>query len=198
MKTTIEKTFSIEQSIDKVWAFISNPAEVVTCVPGASVTEKIDDQNYKGQVSLKFGPIKAAYSGDIEIQELDNAAKKMVLYGKGLDSKGKGSAEMLMEGNAVEEGGQTTVNFTMNVTIMGKIAQFGSRLINDVSDQIFKQFIGNLQEELSGEGGDAGEEGDGDNTLNAGSLMGAVVKEKFSGIFKGKKGATETEAETEA
>jgi len=145
MKTTIQKKFSVSQPIDLVWASLSAPTDVVTCVPGASITEKIDERNYKGAVLAKFGPIKASYTGDIEILELDETNKKMVLSGKGLDSKGKGSADMKMVGNLNENNGVTDVEFNIDITIIGKLAQFGSRLINDVSDQLLNQFVANFK-----------------------------------------------------
>jgi len=148
MNTKITKDFEIAQPIGVVWKSLANPEEIVGCVPGASITEKIDDRNYKGKVVTKFGPIKAAYAGDIEIVELDEANHKMVLKGRGLDSKGKGSADMLMNGTLKEEGGKTQVNFSMDITIVGKLAQFGSRLINDVSDQLLNQFVKNFTNQL--------------------------------------------------
>ena len=148
MNTKITKDFEIAQPIGVVWKSLANPEEIVGCVPGASITEKIDDRNYKGKVVTKFGPIKAAYAGDIEIIELDEANHKMVLKGRGLDSKGKGSADMIMNGLLKEEGGKTQVNFSMDITIVGKLAQFGSRLINDVSDQLLNQFVKNFSDQL--------------------------------------------------
>ena len=170
---------------------MSQPEEIVGCVPGAAITEKIDDQNYKGEVVTKFGPIKAAYAGDIEILELDEANHKMVLKGRGLDSKGKGSADMLMTGLLSEADGVTHVDFTMDITIVGMLAQFGSRLINDVSDQLLNQFVNNFRTQLAN-GGELPEDQK-DNALNAGSLAGTVVKSVFSGIgsslgLGGKKG----------
>lgn len=168
MNTKIEKIFELEQPINKVWAALANPEEIVTCVPGAAITEKIDEKNYKGEVVTKFGPIKAKYSGDIEIQELDEANKKMVLKGRGLDSKGKGSADMIMNGSLTEEGGKTKVNFTMDITIVGMLAQFGSRLINDVSDQLLNQFVDNFKDKLAGE--------EVDNTMDASTMLAAAPK----------------------
>lgn len=149
MNTLIEKNFDIHAPIDLVWKSLANPAEIVGCVPGASITEKIDDRNYKGAVVTKFGPIKAAYAGDIEIVELDEPNKKMVLKGRGLDSKGKGSADMIMNGTLTESDGTTHVKFSMDITIVGMLAQFGSRLINDVSDQLLNQFVKNFQAQLA-------------------------------------------------
>jgi len=171
MNTLITKEFDIDQPIDVVWKSLADPTEIVTCVPGAAITEKIDDKNYKGEVVTKFGPIKAAYDGDIEIVELDEENKKMVLKGRGLDSKGKGSADMIMNGVLTEVDGKTHVNFSMDITIVGMLAQFGSRLINDVSDQLLNQFVENFRKKLSG--------GEVDNTMNAGSMLGTVAKSIF-------------------
>ncbi|MFM8450032.1 MAG: SRPBCC family protein [Haliscomenobacter sp.] len=171
MNTTIEKQFDIEQPIDKVWSALADPAYIVTCVPGASLTEKVDDRNFKGEVVAKFGPIKATYYGDIEIKELDEAAHRMVLSGKGLDSKGKGSADMIMNGDLSESDGVTHVKFSMNIAIVGMLAQFGSRLINDVSDQLLNQFVENFKAKLAGE--------EVANDLSAGSMLGTMAKSIF-------------------
>lgn len=178
MNTIITKEFEIEQPIAKVWESLANPEDIVTCVPGAEITQKIDEKNYKGQVVTKFGPIKASYSGDIEITELDEENHKMVLKGKGLDSKGKGSADMVMNGTLEEAEGKTKVNFKMDITIVGMLAQFGSRLINDVSDQLLNQFVDNFKAKLSG--------GEVDNSIKHGKMLGTVVKSVFGG---GKKDA---------
>ena len=176
MNTQIVKEFELDQSMDEVWKNLSDPAEIVVCVPGAAITDKLDDKNYKGEVVTKFGPIKAAYAGDIEIVELDEENKVMVLKGRGLDSKGKGSADMLMNGTLTEVDGKTHVKFTMDITIIGMLAQFGSRLINDVSDQLLDQFVVNFKDKLSG--------GEVDNTMKAGSMLGTVAKSIFGGKKK--------------
>ncbi len=174
MEANITKTFTLEEPIEKVWAGISNPMQISGCVPGASISEQIDDTNYKGEVSLKFGPVKTKFNGQITIMEMDNNAHKMQLVGKGLDAKGKGKAEMTMNGSATEVAGGTQVDFDMTVNIQGTLANFGSRLINDVSAQLMDQFVNNFKSLLAGE--------EFDNTLKAGNMMGSVIK----GVFKKK------------
>ena len=135
----------------------------------------------------------------------------MVLKGRGLDSKGKGSADMIMNGVLKEEGGKTQVNFSMDITIIGKLAQFGSRLINDVSDQLLNQFVKNFASQLesqaspanvettAAEGGSGSESGTAtaadavqtqtkpapaeDNSFDGTSLIGTVIKSIFGGIL---------------
>lgn len=175
MNTTITKSFHVEHSIDKVWANLTTPEKVVLCVPGALLTEKIDDNNFKGEVQLKFGPVKASYGGTITFTERDAEAHKMTLKGTGTDTKGKGGAEMVMNGILAEKDGGTDVNVSMEVGITGMLAQFGSRLINDVSNQVFDQFVNNFKAQLSGK--------EVDSSLHAGAIAGNMIK----GIFGGKK-----------
>lgn len=149
MTTTINKKFELAEPIEKVWIYLADPTKIVTCVPGASLTEKIDDRNFKGQVAMKLGPVKVKFNGDVEIIELDKANWKMNLKGKGLDSKGKGSADMKMNGLLSPTDNGTAVDFTMTLSIVGKLAQFGSRLINDVTDQVLNQFVANFKAKLA-------------------------------------------------
>ncbi|MEM1407915.1 MAG: SRPBCC family protein [Bacteroidota bacterium] len=178
MEATITKNFTLEEPIEKVWAGLSDPMRISGCVPGASITEKVDETNYKGEVTLKFGPIKSKYDGVITIEKMDDENYDMTLKGKGLDSKGKGSAEMTMNGDAKASGDGTEIDFQMVVNIQGTLAQFGSRLINDVSDQLMNQFVDNFKALLAGE--------EFNNELKAGSMMGSVLKSKVSGLFKKK------------
>jgi len=171
MTTSITKTFEVDFPIEQTWANLSNPEKVVVCVPGASLTEKVDENNYKGEVELKFGPVKAKYAGLINFLERDAVAHRMQLKGTGTDSKGKGGAEMKMEGKLNQKGTGTEVNITMEVSITGMLAQFGSRMINDVTNQVFNQFVNNFKNQLKGK--------EVNNQLSAGSLVGGVVK----GIF---------------
>ncbi|MGI9544719.1 MAG: CoxG family protein [Cyclobacteriaceae bacterium] len=188
MKTSVNKTFQVDQHIDKVWDFLSDPNKVVVCVQGASIVEQVDDKNYKGQVSMKFGPVSAKYNGQIAIEELDAANKKMVLKGNGMDAKGKGSADMIMRGSLAEKDGGTEVDYQMDITITGTLAQFGSRLINDVTGQVVNQFIANFKKELStppvgAVGGAEAAPAKKEKSLNAFALMWAVIKGFFARLF---------------
>ena len=128
---------------------LSDPNKVVTCVPGAKITETIDERHYKGTVSMKIGPVVTNFNGDIEIEQLDEAAGALVLLGSGMDAKGKGSAKMKLVGhlNALDGGG-TEVSTSMEVSVSGKLAQFGSRLMEDVSGRVFEQFVECFQASL--------------------------------------------------
>jgi uncharacterized protein len=149
MTTNLVKSFEVEQPIDLVWATLTDPTQIVDCVPGASLTEQVDADNYKGYVGLKFGPVKAGYDGLVTFLERDAANKKMSLKGLGVDSKGKGNAEMLMNATLTQVGEHTQVDATMDITITGMLAQFGARLITDVSNQVFNQFVASFKKKLA-------------------------------------------------
>ena len=175
MTTSINKIFLVNHPIEEVWDNLSDPEKIVNCVPGATLSEKVDDDNYKGHVQLKFGPVKAGYDGLITFTERNASTKKMSLKGTGVDSKGKGNAEMMINAQLSEKDGGTEVNATMDISVSGMMAQFGSRLINDVSNQVFDQFAENFKNQLAG--------GEVDSKLHTGSLIGTAIK----GIFGGKK-----------
>ena len=90
MKTKIDKSFEIDKPISLVWKSLSDPTEIVTCVPGASITEKIDQSNFKGEVVTKFGPVKVKYDGEIQIVELDEAITRK----RGETSGARGSVSL--------------------------------------------------------------------------------------------------------
>ena len=173
MKTTISQSFEISEPIHRVWEQLTTAEKVIPCVPGASLVETIDENNFKGAVRLKFGAVKTSYEGHITFLERDNENYKMVMSGKGVDSRGKGGADMVMNGLLTENGdGVVKVDCTMEVAVTGMLAQFGSRLINDVSGTVFNQFVDNFKKQLAGE--------EVDNSMTAGKMVGSMVK----GIFK--------------
>jgi uncharacterized protein len=153
MAVRIEKTFEVSQPIDSVWALLSDPRNVVSCVPGAKLTETVDDQTFKGAISVKVGPSLTEYKGEVKILRRDAEAHILELEGKGQDVRGKGGASMKMTGTLQGlDGGGTRVVAVSEVNVVGILAQFGGRMLTDVSDVIFKQFTERFQEKLKNPG----------------------------------------------
>jgi carbon monoxide dehydrogenase subunit G len=173
MNVAITKSFSVAHPIDTVWENITNPEKIVPCVPGASLSEMVDADNFKGDVELKFGPVKSKFGGDISFLERNGETKTMKMKGVGTDIKGKGGAEMILNGVLTENDGTTDVKVTMDVTVQGILAQFGSRLATDATSHIFDQFIKNFKDQLDGK--------EINTSLSAGSMMGSMVKGLFGG-----------------
>jgi carbon monoxide dehydrogenase subunit G len=150
MKTQLDKSFEVPQGTDLVWEHLIDPEKIMDCVPGVTIDEKVGDNHYKGKVGMKFGPMGVKYDADIHYNEIDKANRKIIITGEGVDSKGNGNAEMMMTIDLIEraEGG-VKLDAIMDVTVNGKIAQFGSRLITTVSNQLFKQFVSNFSKKLA-------------------------------------------------
>ena len=150
MAVRIEKTFQVKDPIDKVWRLLSDPRNVATCVPGAQITEAVDERTFKGSVSVKVGPSVTNYKGDVHFERLDAAAHEMELVGKGLDVTGRGSASMKMTGRlrSLPDGG-TEVATVAEVNVVGILAQFGGRMIHDVSDIMFGEFTKRFEQQLA-------------------------------------------------
>jgi carbon monoxide dehydrogenase subunit G len=150
MRTTIDKSFEVPQGTDLVWEHLIDPEKIMDCVPGVSIDEKVGDNHYKGKVGMKFGPMGVKYDADIFYEEINKTNGRIILSGKGIDSKGNGNADMKMtiDINELETGG-LQLNALMDVVINGKIAQYGGRLVNTVANQLFKQFVSNFSKKLT-------------------------------------------------
>jgi len=149
MAVRIEKTFQVKEPVEQVWKLLSDPASVAPCVPGARLTEKLDERNFKGSVSVKVGPSVTDYKGEVRIERLDAEAHEIEMAGRGLDTRGRGSATMKMTGRlrGLPDGG-TEVSAVSEVNVVGALAQFGSRMIQDVSDFMFGEFVKRFQQQL--------------------------------------------------
>lgn len=133
----------------KVWKYLSDPHKVVECVPGARITEQIDEKTYTGTVSVKIGPVVSNFKGQVLIERLDNEKRELEISGKGMDAKGTGSAEMRMKAKVNElVDRKTEVVSEMELNIGGKLAQLGARVINDVNNHMFGLFTKNLEHNL--------------------------------------------------
>lgn len=148
MAVKIEKTFRVDQPTDKVWAFLSDPRKVGACVPGAEITEQVDERTYKGAIKVKVGPSVTDYKGEVQIVRLDQALHEIEILGKGQDVRGKGSASMKMTGKVHALGSGSEVTSISELNVVGILAQMGSRVISEVSNIMFEQFLNNFRKQL--------------------------------------------------
>jgi uncharacterized protein len=144
MEVTIDKQYPIPASEQACWQVLSNITELATCMPGASITEQIDETHYKGTVKVKVGPATAAFAGDIEVLGVDEAAKQIRLLGKGADKGGSSASMELTATLQVQDDKSVNLIGKADVIVNGKFAQFGGRMMTSVSDMILKQFADNF------------------------------------------------------
>jgi len=135
-----------------VWEFLRDPLKVAKCVPGAQITETVDDRTFKGLIKVQVGPSVTDYRGQVHIERLDEQSHEIEMVGKGQDVRGKGSASMRMTGKvrSLAEGGSEVLTVS-EVNVVGLLAQLGARMINEVSNKMFEQFTLNLQRQLEKE-----------------------------------------------
>jgi len=149
MALKIEKSFDVGQPVEKVWAFLSDPRKVATCVPGAQITDQVDEKTYKGTIKVKVGPSVTDYSGEVQVVRLDPQNHEIEILGKGQDVRGRGSASMKMTGKLrVLDHGGTEVTSVSEIGVVGILAQMGSRVITEVSNVMFGEFVKRFQAQL--------------------------------------------------
>jgi carbon monoxide dehydrogenase subunit G len=145
MQVTLDKSYPIKAPLDACWGVLSDITELATCMPGAAITEKVDDKNYKGSVKVKVGPAVAAFAGDIEVISVDVPMRSLVMMGKGSDKGGSTASMQLTATLQAEPDGTTVLLGKADVIVNGKFAQFGGRMMTSVSDMILEQFAGNFE-----------------------------------------------------
>jgi carbon monoxide dehydrogenase subunit G len=145
VKVQLEKTFPMPASADTAWVLLQDIEGVAACMPGAKVTERIDDTHYKGTVALKLGPANMSFRGDIEVRRLDAAARTLQLVAKGTDSAGGSGATMDLTARVdAVDGTSCKLIGTSDVSVSGKAATFGQRFMAPVTDQVLGQFAANF------------------------------------------------------
>ena len=145
----ITKTFVVQASPDATWQFLTDPARVAQCLPGAAITGQIDERTHAGTVTMKVGPVTASFKGTLRFERIDTATRTAEIVASGQDTRGKGGADMRMVSTLVEKSpGQTEVTIDSDVKIIGTLAQFGRGIIQDVSDQIFDRFVAAVRAQL--------------------------------------------------
>ena len=173
----MSKTFSIRAPIRDVWDFMTDVEKVSTCIPGAQYEDDLGDNQHSVMLVIKVGPIRSSYRSTVSIRSMDDESYTIEIEGQGTDTKGKGGATMEMVGKLTEnEDGTTEINGDSTVKIQGMLAQFGSRMVEDVSNQIFLQFTRSLAAKLEENGKMADETGSSNEALSGVAVAGAAIK----------------------
>jgi len=150
MKVELEKTFPLPGSPEVAWEFLQDVEAVAACMPGAKITEKLPDGSYKGTVTVKVGPATMSFRGEVSVRDQDPATRSLRLLGRGTDSTGTSGASMDLAARIEEAaGGAAQLVGKSQVTMSGKAAAFGGRMMNSVADQVLKQFAANLAAQVS-------------------------------------------------
>jgi uncharacterized protein len=139
--------FTVPVPVERAWEVLTDVELIAPCLPGAQLQE-VEGDEYRGIVKVKVGPITAQYKGAATFQEQDEASRRLVLKAEGRDTRGQGSASALITVTMQEQAGSTHVAVNTDLTIKGKVAQFGRGMIADVSAKLLTQFVECLEGKL--------------------------------------------------
>jgi hypothetical protein len=150
----LNNDFEVAAPVDLVWAVLTDVERIAPCLPGAQLLE-IEGDEFRGVVKIKVGPITAQYKGAASFSEYDDVEHRAVLRAEGRDTRGAGNAaaDITAELEATDIGTKVTV--TTDLTVTGKVAQFGRGVMADVSKKLMGQFADNLSDLIAASGDEA-------------------------------------------
>ncbi|MEV6299942.1 SRPBCC family protein [Actinoplanes sp. NPDC051861] len=147
MKITNE--FTVHTPIDRAWEVLTDLEGIAPCMPGAQLTG-VEGEVYKGKVKVKVGPVISEFTGTAQFTAKDASAYRAVIDAKGRDARSAGNAAAVVSAVLTPEGADSTrVSVDTDLKISGKLAQFGSGMIKEVSSKLLTQFVANLEAKLA-------------------------------------------------
>jgi len=140
--------FRVPLAVDEAWTVLTNIERIAPCMPGATL-EGVEGDEYRGTVKVKVGPMSAQYRGTVRFLERDEAGYKAVLRAEGREARGQGNAAATITATIAPDGDGSAVKVITDLTISGKVAQFGRGVLADVSTRLMGQFVDALQQDLA-------------------------------------------------
>jgi uncharacterized protein len=144
----IANQFTVSAPIEQAWDVLSDLEQVIPLMPGAQLTGHEGDE-YLGKVKVKVGPVTSEFSGKVRFVEQDREQHRAVIDGKGKESRGTGNAAATVTAQLQEDGQRTSVTVDTDLKIVGKLAQFGSGMLQQVSEKLLGQFVESLEAKLA-------------------------------------------------
>lgn len=139
--------FSVKVPIDEAWSVLTDLERVAPCMPGFQLQE-VDGEEYRGVVKVKVGPVMAQYRGVASFRERDDAGYRAVVHAEGRETRGQGNAAAIVTATLAPVDGGTHVALHTDLTITGKVAQFGRGVLADVSSKLLRQFVQSLEADV--------------------------------------------------
>ena len=165
-------TAEISRPMVEAWPALTDIEVLVGCIPGAALTGRTGHR-YEGEVTVRVGPVSLTFVGSIEAREVDADARRMVVHGTAREQRGQGTVDATIAMVLDDRDGTTTMTVRTELDLGGKVAQFGSGMIQKVSGRIIDQFAQRLERRLSGEAAPSGETGR--SVSPVGSTAGSVA-----------------------
>ncbi|MDI9917598.1 SRPBCC family protein [Rhodococcus sp. IEGM 1379] len=145
----IAHEFTVNAPVEQAWTTLTDLEGIAPLLPGAQMTGREGDQ-FLGKVTIKVGPVLSEFAGRAKFVEKDEATHRAVIDARGRESRGSGNASAVITAQLYREGAQTRVSVDTDVKIVGKLAQFGSSMITQVSEKLMGEFAASLELKLAG------------------------------------------------
>ena len=140
----LKNDFRVAVPVERAWAVLTDVELIAPCLPGAQLQE-IEGDEYRGIVKVKVGPITAQYKGKATFVSKDEATHVAVLRAEGRETRGQGNANATITATLTEVDDGTAVTVVTDLTITGRVAQFGRGVLAEVSAKLLDQFVENLE-----------------------------------------------------
>jgi uncharacterized protein len=147
----LENGFEVAAPVDEAWRLLNDIPRVVSCMPGAELTQTIDDDHWRGVVNVRLGPMALQFGTDVARETADESTHTVVLATNARELRGRGSAQATIESSLREADGKTRVEIVTDLTLQGAVAQYGRGIVPQVAAQLTKQFADNVAALLEGE-----------------------------------------------
>jgi carbon monoxide dehydrogenase subunit G len=163
--------FRVGVPVEQTWDVLTDVERIAPCMPGAQLQE-VEGDEYRGIVKVKVGPITAQYKGTATFVEQDEAGGRMVLRAEGRDTRGQGNAKAMITATMTADGDGTAVSVVTDLTVTGRVAQFGRGVMADVSAKLLGQFVDCLESKLLAGDAEAGAAAGGSSAGSGGASGG--------------------------
>jgi carbon monoxide dehydrogenase subunit G len=149
----IANEFTVSAPAAQAWNVLTDLEQVVPLMPGAQLVGQEGD-DYLGKVKVKVGPVTSEFSGKAHFVERNGEAHRAVVNASGREARGTGNAAATITLAVHEAGERSRVTVDTDLKIVGKLAQFGSGMLQQVSEKLLGEFVKSLEAKLAG-GGDS-------------------------------------------
>jgi uncharacterized protein len=144
----LENTFEVPAPPEQAWDLLMDVGRVIPCMPGAELTETVDDSTWKAKMTVKLGPMSFAFATDVKREEADVAAQRARLSARARELRGRGGGQATIESWLTPVNGGTRVHIITNMSLSGAVAQHGRGMVEDVAGQLVGRFADCLRTQL--------------------------------------------------
>jgi uncharacterized protein len=147
----LSNAFEVSASPERTWGMLNDVPRVVPCMPGAELTRVVDENRWEATLHVKLGPISLQFLADVTRDEVDEAARRVLLTAKAREAKNRGSADAQLASTVSANGTGSRVEIATDLTLRGAVAQYGRGVVPEVAGQLTRQFAECLQRQLEQE-----------------------------------------------